>query len=175
MLSWQKSLKVLVWSSACRNLREVILIIFIWKNSAQDIWTPLLFHHLLESLVVSFAFSPYVGVTVGLMTLWNSSLLTTSVIQIIACTITINFQNKANGRALHLSNIYGPASSLEKFAFITWLINLDHLDFDDWILARDFNLLKSVENRSKLGDLSEMQLFNNLILDLWPGWHPFQW
>lgn len=51
--------------------------------------------------------------------------------------------------------------------FITWLINLDSFDFDDWILAGDFNLFREPSNRNKPGgDLQEMNMFNELISDL---------
>jgi len=61
-----------------------------------------------------------------------------------------------------LTNIYGP--SAEKMAFVTWLINLDISNFDDRLLASDFNLIRSSENRNKPGgDLGD---FNDCILGL---------
>jgi len=46
-------------------------------------------------------------------------------------------------------------------------MNFDTNDFDDWIIARDFNLIKQPKNRSKPGgELSEMNMFNELISDL---------
>lgn len=52
-------------------------------------------------------------------------------------------------------------------AFITWLINLDTTNFDDWLLVGDFNLYRCPEDRNKLGgNFSEMQMFNDTILDL---------
>lgn len=51
--------------------------------------------------------------------------------------------------------------------FVTWLMNLDTSDFDDWILASDFNLIKEPSNRNTPGgDLSEMNMFNEFISDL---------
>lgn len=52
-------------------------------------------------------------------------------------------------------------------AFITWLINFDTSSFDEWILAGDFNMIRSAENRNRPGgDAAEMQLFNDRILGL---------
>jgi hypothetical protein len=34
-----------------------------------------------------------------------------------------------------------PFAASERVAFITWLYNFDTSDFDDWLLAGDFNLL----------------------------------
>lgn len=50
--------------------------------------------------------------------------------------------------------------------FVTWLMNLDTSDFDDWILAGDFNLIREPNRNKAGGDISEMNLFNELILDL---------
>ena len=53
--------------------------------------------------------------------------------------------------------------------FITWLMNFDTSDFDDWVLGGDFNLIRYPENRNKLGGYQrEMNLFNEAIsyLDL---------
>lgn len=59
-------------------------------------------------------------------------------------------------------------------AFITWLINLNTSSFDDWLLASDFNLIRFAENRNKLGgNLGEMQMFNDCIIDLDLVEHPF--
>jgi hypothetical protein len=46
-------------------------------------------------------------------------------------------------------------------------MNLDTSDYDDWILAGDFNLYRYPDNRNKVGgDLSEMNMFNELISGL---------
>lgn len=46
-------------------------------------------------------------------------------------------------------------------------MNLDTTDYDDWLLARDFNLIRGPDNKNKQGgDLSEMNMFNELISDL---------
>lgn len=51
--------------------------------------------------------------------------------------------------------------------FATWLMNLDIPDLEDWVIARDFNLIKHPGNRNKPGgDLSEMNLFNEIISEL---------
>ena len=56
---------------------------------------------------------------------------------------------------------------LDSVAFTTWFLNLDTGSFDDWILAGDFNLYRSMEDRNKpRGDSGDMQMFNNLISDL---------
>jgi len=46
-------------------------------------------------------------------------------------------------------------------------MNLDNSEFEDWVVAGDFNLIRHPENRNKPGgDLTEKNMFNQLISDL---------
>ena len=81
--------------------------------------------------------------------------------------MTVKLLCKLDNKIIHLTNIYGPASSPQKMGFITWLMNFDTSDFDDWVLGGDFNLIRYPENRNKPGgDQTEMNLFNEAISDL---------
>lgn len=104
-----------------------------------------------------FCFFPSDGASGGLIIIWNSSVLDGVMVQANTYAITVNFHNRLDNKNFHLTNVYGPSVSSEKIAFITWLINLDTSSFDDWLLAGDFNLIRSAENRNKPGgDLGEM-------------------
>jgi len=73
MLLEPKSLRVLIKLYVCRKLREkLFLTIFIFCPSFVD----------------SFTFSPIVGASSRLITNWNSSLLTTNMVQINMYAIT---------------------------------------------------------------------------------------
>lgn len=90
-----------------------------------------------------------------------------SVIQANSYAVTVKLTSRLDNKSFFLSNIYGPSQSIQKQAFATWLMNLDTSEFDDWILGGDFNLFRSVENRNKPGgDITEMNLFNEIISDL---------
>lgn len=81
--------------------------------------------------------------------------------------ITAKFFSTLDNKIIHVSNVYGPSNSAEKLSFLTWLMNLDTSDYDNWVLGCDFNLIRSPKNRNKPGgDLSEMNMFNELISDL---------
>lgn len=55
----------------------------------------------------------------------------------------------------------------KKQGFITFLMNFDSSEFDDWLLGGDFNLIRQPEDRNKPGgDISEMNMFNESILEL---------
>lgn len=56
---------------------------------------------------------------------------------------------------------------MQKHGFITWLMNFDTSEFENWLLAGDFNLYRQAENRNKPGgNLAEMNMFIELISDL---------
>jgi len=66
-----------------------------------------------------------------------------------------------------LSNVYGPSHADGKLAFVTSFHNFDSSLFDDWIVAGDFNMYRSSDDRNKHGgDIGDKNLFNNLISDL---------
>lgn len=114
-----------------------------------------------------FAFSPSIGASGGLITIWNSRFFEGTTIQTNAYAITIKFVCKQDNKSFHVSNIYGPAHSAQKMGFVTWLMNLDSSKFKYWLLARDFNLYRNPKNRNKPGgDISKMYMFNELISDL---------
>jgi hypothetical protein len=114
-----------------------------------------------------FTFSPSTGASGGLLTVWNSHLYQCDTVQSNNYAITLKVTCLLDQSFFHLTNVYGPAHVDGKLAFVTWLINLDSFDFEDWIIVGDFNLYRSPKNRNKpRGVLSKMQLFNDMILDL---------
>lgn len=56
---------------------------------------------------------------------------------------------------------------MDKAAFIFWLYHLHTSEYENWILAEDFNLIRTPENRNKPGaNVSDMLFFNDLIQHL---------
>jgi hypothetical protein len=107
------------------------------------------------------------GASGGLITIWNHALFDGSLVSTNAYSITVKLTCALNGNSFCLSNIYGPAAASERAAFITWLYNFYTSDFDDWLLAIDFNLIRSPANRNKEGgNQQDMLLFNDLIQHL---------
>lgn len=115
----------------------------------------------------SFAFYPSTGASGGLLTVWNSNLYDGDVVHSNSYAVTIKFICLMDQSSFHLSNVYGPTHSSGKMAFITWLLNFNTTSFDDWLLADDFNLCRCADDRNKpKGNITEVQLFNNAIIDL---------
>lgn len=114
-----------------------------------------------------FFYSPSIGASGGLLTIWNSRMFSASLVQSNSYAITAKFTSVLDNKSFHLTNIYGPSNHSENFAFVTWLLNLDITTFDEWLLAGDFNLYSSPDDRNKTGgNYGEMQMFNDLITDL---------
>lgn len=95
------------------------------------------------------------GASGGILTVWNSSLFDGNVVHINSYAVTIKLLSRLDNKTIHVTNIYGPTSAPQKLGFITWLMNFDTSEFEDWVLGGDFNLIRNPENRNKPGgDLS---------------------
>lgn len=52
-------------------------------------------------------------------------------------------------------------------AFVNWLYNFDASTFEEWLLAGDFNFIRTPDDRNKPGGcINSMLLFNDLIQHL---------
>jgi hypothetical protein len=98
-----------------------------------------------------FAFTPSVGNSGGIITVWNGNLFNGSLISQDKHHITMKFTYKYSGRIWYLTNIYGPAHNEERMDFITWLADLNSSDMHLWMIMGDFNLIRGPENRSRTG------------------------
>lgn len=84
-----------------------------------------------------------------------------------AYSVTLKMTSRLTNQRFHLTNIYGSAAADEKMAFITWLYNFDTDGIEDWILAGDFNLIRSLENRNRPGEnIQDIFMFNDIIQHL---------
>jgi hypothetical protein len=108
-----------------------------------------------------------VGASSGLLTVWNGTVFDGELVFQNTYSLTIKFTPLITRQSFHLTNIYGPTTSVDKAAFISWLYNFDASEFEDSILMGDFNLIRSPDNQNRGGgNPSEMMLFNDLILHL---------
>jgi exonuclease III len=111
-----------------------------------------------------FAYTPSVGNSGGIITVWNGNLFNGILISQDRHHITMKFTCKYSGRIWYLTNIYGPAHNEERMDFITWMADLDSSDMQLWMIMGDFNLIRGPENRSRTGgDNNNMMNFNAII------------
>ena len=76
-----------------------------------------------------------------MLTVWNSSLFDGTVVQTNSYAVTVKLLCKFDNKNFHVSNIY-PS---QKLGFVTWLMNLDTSDFEDWVLGGDFNFIRHLK------------------------------
>jgi exonuclease III len=112
----------------------------------------------------SFAFSPSVGASGGILVIWNSAVFSGSLVEVQRFGIRIEFVSAHNNENWTLVCVYGPCQGVERDQFISWLFNLSIPCTANWLLLGDFNFIRSHENRNKPGgDVNDMFLFNEII------------
>lgn len=63
--------------------------------------------------------------------------------------------------------VYGPCRQPERDCFVSWLDSFNFDDDDLWLLIRDFNFYRSMDNRNKSGgSFIDTLIFNNIISNL---------
>ena len=90
-----------------------------------------------------FAYNPSMGLSGGLITIWNGGLFSGLVVSQSSFQITDKLLCNLSGNIFYVSNIYGPCQNENRSDFFDWLDNIDASQMDHWILAGDFNLIKS--------------------------------
>jgi hypothetical protein len=73
----------------------------------------------------NYAYTPSVGNSGGLITIWNGNLFTSTVTSQCHFQITIDFKCNLSGTIWTLMNVYGPAHNEHRGDFMNWLNNID--------------------------------------------------
>lgn len=155
------------WDAIRKKISESACQILCLQETKRETFDSFYLKFFFPRHLDKFFFSPSVGASGGLITIWNSSFLSASLLQANSYAVTVKFDSHLYNNSFHLTNVYGPSASAEKFGFVTWLLNLNSSDFNNWILAGDFNLYRSTDDRNKPGgNLGEIQMFNEFIIDL---------
>lgn len=78
--------------------------------------------------------------------------------------ISIEFTSKLNNESWLLTTVYAPCTLNGKREFLNWFRNIVMPEEVDWLIVRDFNLLRKHEDRNRDGaNLNEIFLFNEAI------------
>lgn len=141
------------WDALRGKIEESACQIVCLQETKRETFDPFYLKKFCPRYLDTFSYFPSVGASGGILTIWNSSILDGTTVQVNAYSVTVKFHNRLDNKDFHLSNIYSPSAAPEKLAFITWLINLNTSTFDDWLLAGDFNLIRSAENKNKHGEI----------------------
>lgn len=99
----------------------------------------------------AFAFLPSVGRSGGILTVWCSAHFKGELILQNDFAISILLQSNRCGHCWTLTNIYASCHEDQKAEFLTWLAGIQIPDDADWLPVRDFNLIRSFDDRNKPG------------------------
>lgn len=101
----------------------------------------------------SFAYSPSVGASGGIIILWNSAVFAGLLVETQRFGVVIKFSSVHNNDSWVLVSVYGPCSGLERDLFVSWLYNLQIPSDENWLLLGDFNFIRSPDNRNRPGGI----------------------
>ena len=111
-----------------------------------------------------FAFVPSNGALGGIVTIWNSSVFTGSVIASEDFALVIKFQSTQSSQSWRLVNIYVPCQGEARTNYTNCLFSLNIPANEDWLLLGYFNYIRSPDNRNKPGrSINDMITFNDFI------------
>lgn len=99
----------------------------------------------------AFDYIPSTGASGGTIVIWKSSLFCGTTIFHNDFCMSVEFTSNHNNDIWILSNIYAPCVSAEKRVFLNWFKNIHMPDSINWLVVGDFNLLRSPNDRNKLG------------------------
>jgi hypothetical protein len=81
--------------------------------------------------------------------------------------IILHFTSAHSDQAWALVCVYGPCHGQLRDDFIQWLFNLDIPNDELWLFMRDFNFIRSRDNRNiPGGDANNIFIFSELISHL---------
>jgi exonuclease III len=114
-----------------------------------------------------FAFQPSVGRSGGILTVWDSAMLSGDCVFQDSFALSVDFKSAKDDGAWTLTNIYAPCQDAQQLAFISWFHNIQVDDDVDWLIVGDFNLIRAPTDRNKPGgNIHEILLFNEAISNL---------
>lgn len=115
----------------------------------------------------SFVFSPASGSSGGLVTAWNSSLLSKTTFISRKHTLTVGFSYNISNLCFFVTNVYAPTDPLQKTFFLDDLLELSSNFSGPWMLIGDFNLIRSPHEKNNPSfDHLSADLFNEKINEL---------
>ena len=136
------------WDAIADKIKESACHVLCLQETKREAFDAFYIKKFCPRSLDKFAFSPSIGASRGLLIVWNSSLFDGTVVQANSYPITIKLICRFDNKCMHISNINGPSNLAQKMAFVTWLMNLDTDDFDNWALGGDFNLIRNPDNRN---------------------------
>jgi exonuclease III len=111
-----------------------------------------------------FVYVSSTGASGGLIIIWKGSIFSGLVMHCEPFALSVHFTSTQSSQSWTLVNVYGPCTGEHREAFIQWLYDLNIPTDEDWLIAGDFNFIRSPSNRNKPGgNVNDMLIFNDII------------
>jgi exonuclease III len=108
-----------------------------------------------------------IGTAGGILTAWNSKNFKCCNTIVKSRSLTVHLHSEISEFHLWATNVYGPTADSERDEFFDDIRQLQPFIDGPWIIAGDFNTVRSGEDRSTgRATLSETSRFNEVIRDL---------
>ena len=152
------------WDDIRKNIEESNCNIICFQETKKEIFDLSYIRKFCPRRFNQFAYSPSVGSSGGIITIWNGNLFNGTEISSSKFHVTVELICKISGQLWYLTNVYGPTSSADRALFINWLVSIDTSPMHLWMILGDFNLIREPDNRNRPGgDVHNMLEFNRFI------------
>jgi exonuclease III len=152
------------WNDIRQKIDESSYNVICFQETKRESFDHAYLHNFYPRRFSHFAFSPSIGSSGGIITIWNGNLFSGQCISTSRFHVTVELTCKISNYVWYITNIYGPTASDDRNSFTNWLLNFDSSPMDYWMILGDFNLIRSPENRNREGgDVNNMLLFNRII------------
>ena len=96
--------------------------------------------------------------------MWNTAMFAGKLVQSASFGTVMEFTSTHNSQTWTLVTVYGPRQNPARYNFVNWLHDLIIPDDANWLLLGDFNFMRTMDNRNKLGgEINDMFIFNEVI------------
>jgi exonuclease III len=111
-----------------------------------------------------FACQPSIGLSGGMITIWNGLLFSGTIVNQSRFQITVKLQCNSSHESFYVTNVYAPCDTDGRTDFIEWFMSLDSSIFNLWITMGHFNVICSTSDRNRPGgNLNNILHFNSII------------
>jgi hypothetical protein len=155
------------WNAIRCSIRDASCDVICLQETKKEFFDSAYLKNSCPAHVDSFAFVPSVGNSGGSVIIWKSSKLSGNVIFQNNYAQSVEFTSNLSAYSWIITNVYAPCTPHGKIDFLNWLHNISMPSDKLWLLVGDFNLIRRLEDRNRIGgDINLMLKFNEAISNL---------
>ena len=113
------------WNDIRKKIDESACCILTFQETKRDTFDIAYIKNFCPKRFNQFCFSPSIGISGGLITIWNGNMFKGEVISSNYFYITVKLTSNLDNSYWYITNVYGPNSVDGKLEFVTSLQNLN--------------------------------------------------